>query len=255
MIGKTVNLTISIFLVVTFGYLNLPAPVFGQGSMVSPNYRIQFPNFNSGAGIPSSTEYFLHSTIGQTAAGEFSSASFRVKSGFAYVQTIIPFSFTISDHLIDFKTLTKQVPVTKTATLTIKAGGAGGYSLKASENHPLEAFAGVYIIDTLCDSGPCSESTAQPWILNTTYGFGFNMAGDDIPADFSGGKYRQFADISNPLEEAQIIMSKSDVTWDFSNNAWPWESIANITYKVNIGPLQKAGTYENIVTFVAIPSF
>ena len=254
MTGRIVSLISFLTLLALGAFFTFPPNASAQGLMTSPNYHIQMPNFNSGAGIPSSDSYFLRSTIGQTAAGEFSSTSFRVKSGFAYVQTIIPFSFTISDYLIDFETLSKQVPVTKTATLTVKAGGAGGYSVKALENHPLEASAGVYIDDTLCDSGPCSESSAESWTLNTTYGFGFNMAGDDVPGDFSGDKYRQFADAAIP-ESPKIFMSKTDVTWDNPNNAWPWESIAQITYKVNIGPLQKAGHYENMVTFIAVPSF
>jgi hypothetical protein len=231
--------------------------VFAQPKVKSDNYVIQLPNFNSGAGIPTSPSFKLKGTFGQTAPGLFSSTNYRVRSGFEYIHTIIPFSFSVSNISINFGDLTANTPVTRTSTLTVKAGGAGGYSVKAYETHPLAIDnnpAKAKIIDTLCDSGPCSESSAGPWTLGTTYGFGLNMAGDDVPADFSGGKYRQFAD-NYSSEIPQSIMSKTNVTWDYPNNAWPWESEATITYKVNIGGTQEAGTYQNSIIFIAVPSF
>jgi len=66
--------------------------------------------------------------------------------------------------------------------------------------------------------------------------------------------YRQFAD-NSIAELPAVIMSKTHVTYDFPNNAWPWESKATLTFKVNIGPQQAAGTYQNYLTFIALPSF
>ena len=40
--------------------------------LVSPNFIIQMPNFNSGAGIPTSSNYGVSSTIGQIAPGLYS---------------------------------------------------------------------------------------------------------------------------------------------------------------------------------------
>src|SRR3989339_1104306 len=77
--------------------------VHGQERIESPNYRIIFPNLNSGAGIPTSSNYRLDSSLGQNAAGEFSSSGYRVKSGFQYIHSIIPFSFSISDIQKDFR--------------------------------------------------------------------------------------------------------------------------------------------------------
>lgn len=84
------------------------------------------------------------------------------------------------------------------------------------------------------------------------------MSGDDVPDDFiSENHYRQFADASkSPTpEEPAVIMAKTEVTWDYPNNAWPWESEATVTFKANISGTQTAGTYQNIITFIAIPSF
>ncbi|PIP57307.1 hypothetical protein COX04_00275, partial [Candidatus Woesebacteria bacterium CG22_combo_CG10-13_8_21_14_all_45_10] len=152
------------------------ALILAQAVINSPNYRIQFPNLNSGAGIPSSTNYKLDTTVGQSVAGPFSSTGYRVKAGFQYIHSIIPFSFSISKFLIAFGTLTPQVPDTDTSTLTVSAGGAGGYQVTTRENHPLQlGTTTTYIPDTLCDSGPCSQTTAQVWTQATSYGFGYNM--------------------------------------------------------------------------------
>ena len=234
----------------------IPTRVSAQAKVESPNYTIQFPNLNSGAGVPTSDNNKINSTIGGTAAGLFSSTGYRVRSGFQYIHTIIPFSFSISDISIDFGTLTVGVGTTQATTLTVKAGGAGGYSVKARENHPLTNTGGTATIpDTVCDNGNCTQTLAQVWDQTTTYGFGFNMSGDDIPVDFTNSTYyRHFADASVP-ENAETIMNKSQVTWDYPNNVWPWESISTVTFKVNISGTQAAGTFNNIVTFTAIPSF
>lgn len=229
-------------LICRFAYSDVTA----QERVESANYRIIFPNFNSGAGIPSSNNYSLNTTIGQNAPGLYSSAGYRVKAGFQYISSIIPFSFAVSDIQKNFGTLTPNSPSTTTSTLIVSAGGAGGYLIKASENHPLQTFdASDSIIDTLCDT-TCSETAAAVWSSSTKYGFGFNMSGDDIPADFTDSTYfRQFADRSN--SEAQTtIMSSVNVGR---------ERTATITYKVNVSSVQPAGTYQNIIMFTAIPGY
>ncbi len=219
-------------------------PILAQERIESSNYRIIFPNFNSGAGIPTSTNFNLNTTLGQTAPGQFSSSGYITKAGFQYIKSIIPFSFSISDIQINFGTLTPNSFSTDSSTLIVSAGGAGGYSVKASENYPLRSGTDS-IIDTLCDT-TCSETTAASWTSTTKYGFGFNMTGDDIPVDFTNSNYfRQFAD-SNNSESKKTIMSSSNVGK---------QRTATITYKINIGPVQPAGTYKNVITFTAIPSY
>lgn len=221
-------------------------PVHAQERVESSNFRIEFPNLNSGAGIPSSDNYRLDSTIGQTVAGRFASAGYITRAGFQYIHSIIPFSFSISDIQKNFGTLTPGTPSTSSSTIIVSAGGAGGYSVKAFENNPLKTSdGGNTIIDTLCDT-TCSETTAAVWTSGTKYGFGFNMDGDDIPADFTNTTYfRQFSDASS-LESPAVIMS--------SNNVGTSRT-ATITYKINVSGVQPAGIYQNKITFIAIPSY
>ncbi len=220
--------------------------VHAQASLESDNYRIQMPNFNSGAGIPSSNSYKLGSTIGQTAPGLYTSTGYLIRSGFQYIHSIIPFSFSISNYLINFGTIIPQTPSTITSTLTVSAGGAGGYSVTAREEDALKSSNGVSIPDTACDSGTCTNSTAGVWTSNSVYGFGYNMTGDDIPADFVNSTYyRRFA--NKALSETdKVVMSSALVGRS---------RISTITYKINISSIQAAGNYQNKILFTALPSF
>ena len=227
-------------------YSLFAVPVLGQAEITSPNYIIQMPNLNSGAGLPTSSNYKVSSTIGQTAPGLFSSAGYRVKSGFQYIYSIIPFSFTVSSTSINFGSLIAQTPSTATNTLTVSSGGAGGYQVKASENNPLKiGSTGTTIPDTNCDIS-CSETTAGVWTSSSRYGFGFNMSGDDIPADFTNSTYyRQFAN-RDGAESPQIVMSSIYVGTGRQST---------VAYKVNISGIQPAGVYNNMITYTAIPSY
>lgn len=240
-------ISLSILFILTFFFLFIYKDLLSaQGVIQSENFEIQMPNLNSGAGIPSSTNFGVNSTIGQTASGLFSSTGYRVKSGFQYIHSIIPFSFEISKLSISFNTLNPGTPSTDSHTLTVSAGGAGGYQITAFENNPLKTFTGSSTIpDTTCDTS-CDETTAGEWTSNSKYGFGFNVSGDDIPADFTNSNYyRQFAD-SSTAEISQVVMSSIYVGKSREST---------ITYKVNVSPIQEAGVYYNLVTYIAIPSY
>jgi len=214
--------------------------------MSSDGYIIQWGNVNIGGGRKTSDSYTLTDTLGQIAPGRYESAGYIVRAGFQYIHSIIPFTFTISDITIDFGSLTPQSPVTQTNTLTVSAGGAGGYQVLAFENHPLRSDNNDEIPDTTCDNGNCSETNAEVWTQNTTYGFGYNMSGDDVPTEFVDATYfKQFADEESG-ETPQVVMSSDTATKS---------SVATVTYKVNISSLQAAGKYENALVFIAVPGY
>ena len=166
--------------------------------MDSTRFHIDGANVNSAAGDKSSTGYKLSDTIGQTAAGRFSSTGYIVRAGFQYLHSIIPFEFSISDINIDLGTLIPNTPSTATTTLTVSFGSAGQYQVTAIEESTLQTLSGSsFIPDTVCDGGvdTCSESQAELWTSTSAYGFGYNMAGDDVPADFTSASYfRPFPD-------------------------------------------------------------
>jgi hypothetical protein len=215
-------------------------------NMQSDNYQIQWGNINIGGGRKSSTSYTVTDTIGQSAAGLYSSTGYIVRAGFQYIYTIVPFSFTISDLEMDLGSLIPGTTATATNQLTVSAGGAGGYQVLAFEDHRLKNESGVYIPDTTCDTDSCDETDADPWTQNDKYGFGFNINGDDVPTDFVNSTYyRQFAD--DELDEAhQAVMVGTSATES---------SQATVTYKANISATQAMGNYQTGIAYIALPTY
>lgn len=216
----------------------------------SDSYVIQFGNFNITSGEKSSASYTVTDTVGQTAAGPYGaygSSGYVVGGGFQYIYPFSQFSFTISQLDIDLGTLTPDSHNTDTNTLTVTAPGASGYQVYAYEDHPLQTLSGAnQIADTTCDSGTCTESTAQVWTNQSIPGFGFTATGDDVASDFINTSYfRQFADAAS-VEPMELIMSRST---SGKNRA------ATITYKAGITGNQAAGVYQTAIKYIAVPAY
>ncbi len=233
------------FLVVLISIL---APLSGASYMSNDNYILQLGTFNTTSGKPTGGEYKLGVTVGQTAPGLYTGTNYKVKAGFQYVYPAALFSFTISQTLIDFGTITPTNPVTRTNSLTISNRSANGYTVTASQNNPLKTSSGATIPDTTCDNGACTQTTASAWTGTLTYGFGYrcdNQTGTDCATGFAGSTfYKQFADSSNS-ESSQSVMSGASTGTKKSQ----------ITYKINISGTQAAGTYSNVITYIATPTF
>jgi len=218
-------------------------------TMSNSSYKIRFGNLNSFAGKPSNASYSLGITGGQIAPGLYSGTNFKVRAGFQYIKSIIPFSFSISSIFIDFGPITPGTPITRTNNLTISNGSAYGYTVLASENHPLLINStGISIPDTTCDTGTCTESVAAAWSSLTTFGFGYrcdNITGTDCQSGFSTAtNYRQFS-ASNSGELAYPVMRGVNVGRNIQSQ---------ITYKVNVSSTQATGEYQNVISFIAVPS-
>lgn len=229
--------------------LFLARTINAQTSMSNGSYIIRFPNLNSFAGKPSNSQYKLGITGGQTAPGLYSGTNYKVRAGFQYIKSIIPFSFTISSLFIDFGPITPGTPITRTNNLTISNGSAYGYTVLASENHALRVDStGISIPDTTCDSGTGTESVASAWSNLTTFGFGYrcdNVSGTDCQSGFStAANYRQFS-ASNSGELAYPVMRGVNVGRNIQSQ---------ITYKVNVSSSQATGSYQNVISFIAVPS-
>ena len=150
-----------------------------------------------------------------------------------------PFVFSLSDTIVDFGKLSATNPVTRTNTIDIVPGSAGGYSMQAFEYHELSANNNM-IPDTTCDNGTCTQETASVWESILSYGLGYRENGFGLQ-----GEYKRFANASKN-EPAQAIMSGGN------HNT---ESHTTVTYKVNISKSQPIGLYQNIITYIAVPNF
>lgn len=216
----------------------------------SPTFEIQMSTINITGGNKSnpSGTINLSDTVGQTFQGRFDGSGFVVQAGFQYIYSLIPFSFKISDLNIDFGTLTPGIPSTQSNVLTVTTGSAFGYSVKAVEDHPLRLSDGTATIpDTSCDlATPCLQTDADLWSDNARYGFGYNMSGTDTnAADFVNSDYYRPFPVQD-IDQPAIVMSKGGAATS---------SASTVTYKINIEDTQAAGTYQNSIQFIAIPSF
>lgn len=214
--------------------------------MTSPAYRLIFGNFNMTSGRKSGATFSLTDTVGQTAPGQFGSTGSIVKSGFQYLYPFEEFSFRVDTLDVNLGQLTPNIFATATQTLEVTSKGLGGYSVSAFEEHPLQhtVTTATNIADTLCDV-ICSETLAGSWNATSRFGFGFNISGADVPADFVNASYfRQFADQS-ASETPQVVMSST-----LDTNA-----TGVVTYKANVSSTQPIGTYQTVVTYTAIPGF
>lgn len=267
-----------IFIFLTFVFLSFYLNQAYAVNMESPRFKIQFGDINIGAIDSSSNSYNLSTTLGQTAAGEFSRDGYVVKAGFQYIHSIIPFAFSVSNTNINLGTLSPDTPNTVTTKLKVSFGKAGGYQVTASETGPLQTLSGIDSIpDVNCGEGnnACDEDNAKPWTSNSSYGFGYNVScnGIDssipcfsaIPPAFKicGGDdcptyYRRFADTLQS-EIPSVIMASPNVTI-YTPTPYPDAVNRNtnqttLTFKANINSMQPAGTYQTVINLTAIPGF
>lgn len=246
--GQSLMWGLSLILIFLFFIFNSRL-VFAE-FMDSSNYRLEWTNLNMTSGKKTSpgTGNIITDTVGQTAAGKYSSSGYIVRAGFQYIYSIIPFSFTVSKTSISFGSLSPDTPSTQSATLTVSSGSAFGYQVTAIEDDQLRKSASVYISDTQCDNAldPCTATNAKVWVLATRYGFGYNMTGTDIPATFTDSTYYRPFPSRTDGGSAAIVMTGTNVGQNKQST---------ITYKVNISNTQEAGAYQNIINFVATPSY
>lgn len=219
-------------------------------NMISNSYMIQFGNFNVTSGEKESASYNVTDTVGQVGSGpygQYGVSSYFVGGGFQYIYQIAKFSFRISKLGIELGTLTPGIHNTDSHNIAVTAVGASGYNVYAYEAHRLRHSDGTtFIPDTTCNAGTCTHTTAQLWTTLTVPGFGFNVQGNDIPADFVNGNYfRSFAD--NSLGETmQTVMSSPNIGRNRT---------AVVTYKAGVSGDQSAGNYSTNVIFVAVPGY
>ena len=214
-------------------------------SMKNQEYKIQEGSIN-----PSSQETVKNQNkITSTEKGEMVGFNnYKIRSGFQYIDSSAPFTFSIASLSINFGTLNPGEPITRTNTLTISNGSAAGYLVTTEQTGSLKTPHKSEIQDTTCDAGTCTESRASIWDSPLAYGFGYrcdNIAGNTCSKDFAGENfYKQFANRQNN-EPAETVMSGSSIDEKIQTQ---------ITYKVNIPATQIKGHYQNTIIYIAIPS-
>lgn len=216
--------------------------------MSSQNFKIEGGNFNMTSGNKSSQNFKLSDVVGQTVSSVFISKGFIIQSGFANSAAGAPFAFSVSPALVDFGTLSPNIPVEKEVKISISNGNATGYNVKVSQNQPLTTSVAAEIPDTVCDppSGgqqPCNKTAASVWTKNTSYGYGYKVSGKTVTSDLlKDNYYRPFAQTKKNEQAALILESHAKKVVDQ----------ATMTLRLAVGPNQPVGQYRNVISFTAM---
>lgn len=155
-------------------------------------------------------------------------------------------TFKLSQDIIAYGILSSTNPVIRTSKISLNENIYGGEIL-SYEDHPLTAATKEVIENTSCDNGACTPETAASWTNTLTYGFGYRCDSElngACDSQFTQSNYfKSYPDSSaDYIPESVLFTTKGETT-------------ANITYKVNISGTQKTGSYNNSITYLAIPSF
>lgn len=218
-------------------------------NMSNDNYILQLKDIDTAADKPQAKDNTLGVSDQQVPKQE-PEPKLKIQAGFLHDKSKDPFTFSISETLIYFGHLSPTNPITRSNKLTASNGSTNGYSVIAFEDRELwDWLSDTFIPDTSCNDGLCSESSSAPWTNILTYGLGYrcdNIIGSDCLADFSDlSFYKQFANNSKN-EIPQKVLSGTNLKT---------ERIVQITYKVNISGTQPKGSYQNIITYIAVPNF
>lgn len=186
----------------------------------------------------------------QPMPGSYSGTNYTIKTGYENLPPSKPFSFNISNSIIDYGPLSPTNHIYRTSNLNVSNTSTKRFIVIAYENRPLVATeSNSSIPDSTCDNGSCSQVRSALWTNTLTYGFGYrcdNVSNNDCPIDFNlDNYYKQFSDQSKK-ETEQIIMSSN---LPESNHE------TQITYKVNISKTQPKDSYSNTVTYIAVPGY
>lgn len=228
-------------LAIWFLVISIPSKTYSQ-TMSKDNYILQLHGIDATLGASD-----------QPASGPQAQPSYKIELGFLHNKSKSPFTFSISETLIYFGEFSPTNPITRSNKLSVQSGSTNGYSVIAFANRELWALASSEVAelipDTSCDNGLCSEFSPAPWTNILTYGFGYrcdNVIGTPCGKGFSDSTfYKQFAN-SSKNEIPQKVLSTTNGKID---------KIAQITYKVNISGAQPLGSYNNTITYIAIPNF
>lgn len=134
--------------------------------------------------------------------------------------------------------------------LTVSTNATGGYTVTAIENEQLSNLAStpVYIPDTLCDTGACSDTASGAWTTEADHpGLGYSVAeiANNPQIEPIAPLYQHFPSLLD-VEDPFPFMWDTDVS--SSQQAY-------VCYKLSVDATQAAGDYENQITYTATATF
>lgn len=197
--------------------------------------------------VGSSSNYTLIDLVGQTSAQVFASKGYLINSGFQNKAGNSSLAFSITPLSVNFGLLEAKKISYDSLIFTASSGEFPGLEVFVSQNKPLSTAGGAQIPDTICNASLnkiCAKDLANIWTNSDSYGFGFNLQGNAVPADFkSSDFFRPFASLSNKEQAVKILEStQKKATLN-----------AKMTLKLNVSKNQPVGIYQNVLNFTVLP--
>ncbi len=211
------------------GLLILGVPrLVSAGTMSSTSFTITSDDISAGGGNSTSASFISEGDVGGTAAGEGqTSASFASCAGYPCTLNVVPLAitFTVSPNSVALGTLTTGSVASGTTTLTVTENAASGYSVTATADGQLRTAGGKFVPDVA--DGAVTAGAGE---------YGIGLTGTD----------RAFADDRSVTTTARTVMSNAG---SVSGSA------VTVTFKAAASATTAAGSYSQVVTFIATGTF
>ncbi len=240
---------VMVFLITSLGQIS-------AYTMGSTNYRMQSDSLNTGGlDTGTSASYKLQDTIGETATGDSTSATYKLKAGYrqfdaSTISISSPSDVTMSPSIAGVTGGTGN----GSAVWTVITDNPAGYKLdiKASTNPALK-----YNSYSFADYTPSGGDPDYSWSIDSADSeFGFTPEGSDIVAKYKDNGSDTCATGSDmTADKCWMGFSTSDETISQSgsgNSPTGTETTVKIRAQSGSAHLQAAGDYTATITVTAV---
>ncbi len=203
----------------------------------SNNFQVNEVFFGSGGELNAcSTTYCSKQSAGELAVGNTASTNYQAQAGFNTDRT--PYiEFTVSNTDVNLGTLNANSTKTATATFTVKAYLAHGYSVVNASDPPSN---NSYTMQTLAVPTASAVGTEQ---------FGINLVANTIPSiptsadpTYSPDNTFSFGQVSPDYSTTNLFKYAKDDTVAFSTASTSYTTYT-VSYLFNVSSVTPGGTY------------
>jgi hypothetical protein len=140
--------------------------------------------------------------------------------------------------------------------LSILTNAGNGYTIYSSENNPLETGGGSTINDTTCNSGTCTPTTSGAWTTGVpNWGLGISCVKSATSASCSTSNPNWNGGVNfAPISAASASLSPAK----FAGLSSVTSALVLVKVKYRLltpAVMPPAGTYTNLVSWIATPVF
>lgn len=221
-------------------------------AMTNQNYTIQSDSVNVGGLPENSANYNMDETIGETATGESSSESYRLKAGFQGMQEIYlsvssPLDVVMNPAIGGISGGTGN----GAAVWTVTTDNAAGYimSVKAAASPSLQSGS-----NSFADYTPAGSPDFNWSVAGSDSEFGFTAESANLVQKFKDNGTACNAGTGDSVDKCWYNFSLSNETIVNSASAYPSGDAATVKFRAQSGAshFQAAGTYTATITVTVL---